>query len=103
MMGVGTCITLAPFTVRRMAALRAEWRDGSRHVLGAAVLASAAYVLVLFAFRLSHAGYVVAARGLSILFSVVLGRFFLDESPLGPRLWRASLIAAGVALIVVRA
>ena len=58
-----------------------------------------AYLLVLFAFRLSKAGYVVAARELSILFSAVIGSLWLGEGRLLPRLARASV--AGVALVAL--
>jgi drug/metabolite transporter (DMT)-like permease len=57
------------------------------------------YLLVLFAFRLSKAGYVVAARETSIVLSVLIGSLLMREGHPGPRLagaarpsvgWRAS-------------
>ena len=64
----------------------------------AAGLSLTGYLLILLAFRLSPAGYVVAARELSIVASVVIGWAWLGEHPLAPRLARASLIVAGAAL-----
>jgi hypothetical protein len=43
------------------------------------------YLLVLFAFRLSKAGYVVAARETSIVLSVLIGSL-MREGHAGPRL-----------------
>jgi drug/metabolite transporter (DMT)-like permease len=54
---------------------------------------------VLFAFRLSKAGYVVAARELSILFSALLGSIWLGEGRLGPLLTAAVVVLAGVACV----
>ena len=52
--------------------------------------------LVLFAFRLSKVGYVVASRELSILFSAFIGSLWLGEGRLAPRLTGASIVLAGV-------
>jgi drug/metabolite transporter (DMT)-like permease len=57
------------------------------------------YMLVLFAFRLSKTGYVVAARELSIVFSTVIGSLWLHEGRLGPRLLGAGIILLGVVCV----
>src|SRR5499433_1988772 len=57
---------------------------GWRTIVAAAVMSALAYTLVLFAFRLSKTGYVVAARELSIVLSVVIGSVWLREGRLGP-------------------
>jgi uncharacterized membrane protein len=59
------------------------------------------YLLVLFAFRLSKASYVVAARELSIVLSVVIGRLWLGETGWRARLPGAALIVAGVVCVAV--
>ena len=59
------------------------------------------YLLVLFAFRLSKVGYVVAARELSILFSAFIGSLWLGEGPLLPRLTGASIVLAGVVCVAL--
>jgi drug/metabolite transporter (DMT)-like permease len=60
-----------------------------------------AYLLVLFAFRLTKVGYVVAARELSIVFSTVIGSWWLGEGRLGGRLAGAAVILAGVVCIAL--
>jgi drug/metabolite transporter (DMT)-like permease len=60
-----------------------------------------AYLLVLFAFRLSKTGYVVAGRELSIVFSMLIGSLWMREGRLGPRLLGASIILAGVSCVAV--
>ncbi|MBI3029841.1 MAG: EamA family transporter, partial [Candidatus Rokubacteria bacterium] len=57
--------------------------------------------LVLFAYRLSKVGYVVAARELSIVFSAIIGSLWLGEGRLGPRLLGALVILAGVACVAL--
>jgi multidrug transporter EmrE-like cation transporter len=67
LMGLGTVIVLIPAVARRAPALREEWRINWRAILAASTTNLSSYLLVLFAFRLSKAGYVVAARELSPL------------------------------------
>jgi drug/metabolite transporter (DMT)-like permease len=61
----------------------------------------AGVALVLFAFRLSKAGYVVSAREGSIVLSVAIGRPWLGERGLGARLAGAGLVLAGVACVAL--
>ena len=83
-----------PDVVRRELA---SWRT----IVAAAVMSALAYTLVLFAFRLSKTGYVVAARELSIVLSAVIGSVWLREGRLGPRLAGASIVLAGVACVAL--
>ena len=50
------------------------------------------YLLVLFAFRLSKAGYVVAAREISIVLSVLIGSVLMREGHFGPGLVGALVV-----------
>ena len=59
------------------------------------------YLLVLFAFRLSKVGYVVASRELSILFSAFIGALWLGEGRLAPRLAGATVVLAGVVCVAL--
>lgn len=59
------------------------------------------YLLVLFAFRLSKTGYVVAAREMSIVLSVLIGRLGLGEETSWRRLAGAALVFAGVACVAL--
>ena len=65
------------------------------------VMTLTAYLLVLFAFRLSKTGYVVAARETSIVISVLIGRFWFGERRLAARLAAAALVLAGVVCLAL--
>ena len=95
----GGCALLGvPLLWLRPAAVRRELRSWRTIVLAAAGSALA-YTLVLFAFRLSKTGYVVAARELSIVLSALIGSLWLREGRLGPRLAGAGMVLAGVLCI----
>lgn len=99
LMGIGMSALLTPVALARPAALAREWRQNWRTILVASTMNLTSYLLVLFAFRLSKVGYVVAARELSILFSAFIGSLWLGEGKLGPRLAGASIVLAGVVCV----
>ncbi len=99
LLGLGTSALLLPAVLADTSALRAEWAVNRRQILIASTMNLSAYLLVLFAFRLSKTGYVVAARELSIVLSAVIGSVWLDEGPLAPLLLGAGAVLAGVACI----
>ena len=101
LMGMGTVLLLVPAVARRRGALRHEWAVNWRAILAASTTNLTSYLLVLFAFRLSKAGYVVAARELSILFSALLGSLWLGEGRLGPLLGAAVVVLAGVGCVAL--
>lgn len=101
LMFAGSSVLLAPAALRARTALAAEWRRSWAPIVVAAAMTLTAYLLVLFAFRLSKAGYVVAARESSIVISVVLGRVWFAESAWRARLGGATLILAGVACVAL--
>jgi drug/metabolite transporter (DMT)-like permease len=101
LMGIGTVLLLVPAIARRSEALRQEWAVNWRWILAASTTNLTSYLLVLFAFRLSKTGYVVAARELSILFSAVIGSLWLGEGRLGPLLGAAAVVLAGVACVAL--
>jgi drug/metabolite transporter (DMT)-like permease len=97
----GGCALLGlPLIRLRRDAVRRELAAWPTIVL-AAVMSALAYTLVLFAFRISKTGYVVASRELSIVLSAVIGSLWLREGRLGPRLAGASIVLAGVACIAL--
>ena len=100
-LGVGMSLLLVPAMVRRRAALARELRTNWRAILVASTLNLTSYLLVLFAFRLSKAGYVVAAREISIVLSVAIGRLWFGERGVGRRLAAASLVLAGVICVAL--
>jgi drug/metabolite transporter (DMT)-like permease len=99
LMGVGTIVTLTPTVARRREALKREWSVNWRAIVLASATNLTSYLLVLFAFRLSKAGYVVAARELSILFSALIGSLWLGEGRFGPLLGAAVVVLAGVVCV----
>lgn len=101
LLGLGTSALLAPVAMRQPGGLRAEWAVNARHILIASAMNLSAYLLVLFAFRMTKVGYVVAARELSIVFSAVIGSWWLGEGRLGGRLAGAAVILAGVVCIAL--
>jgi drug/metabolite transporter (DMT)-like permease len=97
----GGCALLGlPLLRLRRDAVRRELR-GWRSIVLAAVMSALAYTLVLFAFRLSKTGYVVASRELSIVLSAVIGSLWLREGRLASRLLGAAIVLAGVACIAL--
>ncbi|MBI4587355.1 MAG: EamA family transporter [Candidatus Rokubacteria bacterium] len=101
LLGLGSILLLLPTVLANPDALRREWAVNWRWILVASSMNLTAYLLVLFAFRLSKAGYVVAARELSIVFSAIIGSFWFNEGRLGPRLAGAGVVLAGVACVAL--
>ena len=101
LMFVGSLLLLVPAALTDLGRFRREWRTNRKSILVASVMTLTAYLLVLFAFRLSKAGYVVAARETSIVISVVIGRLWFGERRLAPRLAGAALVLAGVACLAL--
>jgi drug/metabolite transporter (DMT)-like permease len=101
LMGTGLSVVLAPVVLADRPALGREWRRHWRTIIVASAMNLTSYLLVLFAFRLSKVGYVVAARELSILFSAFIGSLWLGEGRLAPRLAGASVVLAGVVCVAL--
>lgn len=101
LLGAGTVLVLLPLVLARPGALRREWAGNWRAILAASTMNLTAYLLVLFAFRLSKLGYVVAARELSIVFSTLIGTLWLKEGALRPRLAAAAVVLGGVAVLAL--
>jgi multidrug transporter EmrE-like cation transporter len=101
LLGLGSSLLLLPMVVARPGELRGEWSRNRRRILLASTMSLTAYLLVLFAFRISKTGYVVAARELSIVLSAVIGSRWLGEGRLAPLLAGAGAVLAGVACIAL--
>jgi drug/metabolite transporter (DMT)-like permease len=101
LMFVGSLLLLVPAALTDRGRFGQEWRTNWKSILVASVMTLTAYLLVLFAFRLSKAGYVVAARETSIVISVLIGRLWFGERGLAPRLAGAALVLAGVACLAL--
>ena len=101
LMGLGLSVVLCPVVLSDRRALVHEWHRRWRTILVASAMNLTSYLLVLFAFRLSKVGYVVASRELSILFSAFIGSLWLGEGRLAPRLAGASVVLAGVVCVAL--
>ena len=100
LMESGCAVLGLPLLWLRPRAVRSElgrWRT----IVLAGVMSMLAYTLVLFAFRMSKTGYVVATRELSIVLSALIGSLWLREGRLAPRLAGAAIVLAGVACIAM--
>jgi drug/metabolite transporter (DMT)-like permease len=100
-LSIGGSAVFLPLALRELP--RGELRRSLRQELTRAVVAVAVslagYGLILEAFRLAPASYVVAVRQSSVLFATFLGVAFLGERPDRRRLAGAAATVAGVALI----
>ena len=102
LMEAGCGVVLFPAAAfMRPEAVKAEWSTNWRAILAVGAMSAAGYTLVLLAFRLSKAGYVVAARELSIVLSALIGTLWLGEGRLTPRLAAASIVLAGVVCVAL--
>src|SRR2546422_525377 len=102
LMEAGCGLVLFPAAMlTRPEAVRREWSKNWRAILAVGAMSAAGYTLVLLAFRLSKAGYVVAARELSIVLSALIGTLWMDEGRVGPRLAAATSVLAGVACVAL--
>jgi drug/metabolite transporter (DMT)-like permease len=97
----GMALLLTPFALRDRARAAGVWVTYRRQVLGAAVLAPLAYILVLTALSFTAVSAVAPAREVSVLIGVLLGRRLLGEGSLARRLGAAAAIAAGIICIAV--
>jgi drug/metabolite transporter (DMT)-like permease len=101
LMFLGSLAVLLPAAFADLGRFRREWAANWRAILVASAMTLTAYLLVLFAFRLSKAGYVVAAREVSIVISIVIGRLWFGERRLAARLVGAVLVLAGVVCLAL--
>lgn len=100
-MGAGMSLLLIPLVLRRRESLVREWRVNGRAIVLSSTMNLTSYLLVLFAFRLSKAGYVVAARETSIVLSVLIGAVLMREGHVAPRLAGAAVVLGGVACVAL--
>jgi drug/metabolite transporter (DMT)-like permease len=101
LMELGAFLVLLPAMLARRHGLRREWRTNRLAILAAGILSPGAYLLVLFAFQLSKAAYIVAGREVSIVLSALIGSLWMKEGRLGQRLAGAAVVAAGVVCVAV--
>lgn len=91
------------FAVRRPGTRVAALRRDSRYGVAAGVLALAAFVPALIAFRLAPVGIVSAIRETSIVGALVIGAVVLGEPVTRQRLTGAAAIVVGTLLLITGA
>jgi len=97
LMFVISLLLLSPYVlIKQRPALKAEWQVNRVPILIDGFLVLFTYMMILFAFRLSKVSYVVAAREISIVFSALLGIFWLKEAHAPQKIAGSGLIALGV-------
>jgi drug/metabolite transporter (DMT)-like permease len=94
-------LAFAPLALRDQPLLTEVWRRYRRQVLGAALLAPLAYILVLIALSFSAVSAIAPAREVSVLVGVLLGRRLLGEGSLARRLGGAVAIVAGIIAVAI--
>ncbi len=77
------------------------WTVYRAQIIGAAVLAPLAYILVLIALSFSPVSSIAPVREVSVLFGVLLGRRVLGEAGFGRKLTGAVAIVAGIVAVAV--
>jgi uncharacterized membrane protein len=82
--------------------LAEEWRASRWRSAAAGVASMAAYAIVLYVMRSGvPAGYVGAAREISVVFGAAAGAVFLGEKSSAMRILGSSLVTGGVAAIAL--
>jgi drug/metabolite transporter (DMT)-like permease len=94
-------VAFAPLALRDRPRVAGLWRSYRPQVLGAAVLAPLAYILVLIALKFTAVSAVAPAREVSVLFGVLLGGRLLGEASLARRLGGAAAIVAGIVAVAI--
>lgn len=92
---------LTPIAVRNWDRVRSLWREHRLDVLGVALLAPLAYLLVLTALVSAPVSYIAPAREISILVGAYLGARLLNEGDARRRMLAASGMVAGIAALAL--
>jgi uncharacterized membrane protein len=84
-----------------LASIRDVWVTSWRSIVQVGLFNTITYLLVLLALRDETSSYVVALRQLSIVWGVLLGRFFLSERITIPKRLGIALLLIGCALVAL--
>ena len=93
-------LLLAPFALRRRAALVSQWRAQRRAIVIVGLLSPAAYTLVLLAVQIAPLSYVAPVREISMLVGTFVGASLLKESVRPSQVAGAALMLLGVVGLV---
>jgi len=94
-------LLLTPLALRQRAGLRSTWRANRVEVLGVAILAPGAYLLVLTALQFAPISLVAPIREIGILFATIIGTRALAEGEGRKRTLAAIAMVVGVALLAL--
>lgn len=94
-------VIFTPVVARDRARIVEVWHGYRAQIIGAALLAPLAYMLVLAALSFTAVSVVAPAREVSVLFGVLLGGRLLGEQGLARRLAGAAAIVAGIIAIAI--
>lgn len=94
-------LLLTPTALRNWDSVRSLWRGHRVEVLGVAVLAPLAYLLVLTALVPAPVSYIAPTREISILVGAYLGARLLNEGDTRRRMLAASGMVAGIAALAL--
>lgn len=97
----GRTLLLTPAARARAAEVRAMWRARRTEVLGVAVLAPLAYILVLTAMSFTPVSYVAPAREIAILIGAAMGARLLAEGDSLRRLAAAGAMVVGIVALTL--
>lgn len=93
-------LLLAPFALRRRAALVSQWRAQRRAIVIVGLLSPAAYTLVLLAVQIAPLSYVAPVREISMLVGTFVGASLLKEAVRPSQVAGAALMLLGVVGLV---
>ena len=94
-------LLLSPWAARHRADVGTAWRAYRREAIGAGVLASLSYVLMLMALATSPVSYVAPAREIGILIGVLFGARLLAEGDTRRRLSGAAAMLLGIVALAL--
>jgi uncharacterized membrane protein len=95
-----SAITLTPFLNRsQLGDLRSAWKEEKRASLVIGIGSTLSYLLILFAFRSSPAGHVIAIRETSVVMASLFGLVFLGEPLTRQKAISILLITGGAILL----
>ena len=101
--GVGLAfraLLLAPFALRRKAALVSQWRAQRRAIVIVGLLSPTAYTLVLLAVQIAPLSYVAPVREISMLVGTFVGASLLKEAVRPSQVAAAAIMLLGVVGLV---
>jgi len=97
LMQIITWLLLSPFVlINHGGRIADEWHVNRWPIILVAMLVTASYLLILFALQLANVSYVITAREISIVFSVLFGLVQLKEKHGRQKMTGAVLITMGV-------